>query len=57
MEFVVQFPAGLVDTGPDEEVRSEPLCHAKEFIDVALPVADVDASFPAWETLSLFSRR
>jgi hypothetical protein len=32
-----------VDTSPDAEMRSKVLHHAEELVDVAFPVADVDA--------------
>lgn len=39
---VIPVSGQAVNTGPDEEMRSDVLRRAKQLIDVALPIADVD---------------
>jgi hypothetical protein len=41
---VVPVPRQAVDTGPDQEVRSDLLRHTEKFVDVAFAITDVDAS-------------
>ena len=59
---VIPLPSQAVDTGPDQEVRSDLLRRAEQFVDIALAIADMDASswiFPrcSKKTLRLATRK
>jgi len=41
---VIPIASQAVDTGPDQEMRSDLLCRAEKLIDVALAITDMNAS-------------
>jgi hypothetical protein len=48
---VITITCPAVDTGPKQEVRTEFMRQAEEFVDVAFPIADMDTSAGTAEQL------